>query len=357
MHRSVARFSTSLGAVAAFAALAACGDKVNPNVVIPVTQSTFLQTNLVSDTTSFGALTIDPALVNPWGMAFGSTGILWVANNGTGTSTLYAQDGAKQPLNVAIPSGTVGQPGVPTGLIFNSTTDFAIGSTGPALFIYAGEDGTIAAWNTAAGNNAALVATQAGAVYKGIAMASNGGANFLYLTNFKGNNVDVYDASFTFVKSFTDATIPAGFAPFGIQNINGSLYVTYAKQKAPDNEDDEAGPGNGFVDIFNPDGTMVRRFTSNGSLNSPWGIAVAPSGFGAFSGDILIGNFGDGLIGAYDPNTGALVDMLRAPGGTQIAIPGLWQLIFGPTTGSTTLFFSSGPDDESHGLVGTLTPR
>src|SRR5215472_6195109 len=175
MHRSVARFSTSLGAVAAFAALTACGDKVNPNVVIPVTQSTFLQTNLVSDTTSFGALTIDPALVNPWGMAFGSTGILWVANNGTGTSTLYAQAGAKQPLNVAIPSATAGQPGVPTGLIFNSTTDFAIGATGPALFIYAGEDGTIAAWNAASGSTASLVADHStqGAVYKGIAMAAN----------------------------------------------------------------------------------------------------------------------------------------------------------------------------------------
>jgi uncharacterized protein (TIGR03118 family) len=351
----------SLGAFAAFAALAGCGDKVNPNVVIPVavTQSVFLQTNLVSDTTSFGAVTIDPNLVNPWGMAFGSTGILWVANNGTGTSTLYAQDGAKQPLTVTIPSATAGQAGTPTGLIFNSTTDFAIGSTGPALFIYAGEDGTIAAWNTAAGNTAALVADHSaqGAVYKGIAMASNGGANFLYLTNFKQNNVDVYDASFKFVKSFTDATIPAGFAPFGIANISGNLYVTYAKQKAPDNHDDEAGPGNGFVDIFNPDGTMVRRFVSHGTLNSPWGIAVAPSGFGAFSGDVLIGNFGDGLIGAYDPNTGALVDMLRSPGGTQITIPGLWQLIFGPATGSTTLFFSSGPDEESHGLVGTLTPR
>jgi uncharacterized protein (TIGR03118 family) len=358
MHRSVARFSASLGAVAAVAALAGCGDKVNPNVVVAVAASTFQQTNLVADVASFGALTVDPSLVNPWGLAFGSTGILWVANNGTGTSTLYAQDGAKQPLTVAIPSATTGQAGKPTGTIFNSTSDFVIPGAGAAVFIFAGEDGTIAAWNATLGTTASLVANRsaAGAVYKGIAMASNGGANFLYLTNFKGNSVDVFDASYNFVRGFTDGTIPAGFAPFGIQNINGNLYVTYAKQLAPDNEDDQAGPGNGFVDVFAPDGTLIRRFASNGSLNSPWGIAVAPAGFGTFAGDILIGNFGDGLIGAYDPNTGALIDILRAPGGAQITLPGLWALVFAPG-GSTTLYFSSGPNDEAHGLVGTLTPR
>lgn len=358
MHRTVARFSASLGAVAALAALAACGDKVNPNVVVPVTTSAFVQTNLVADIASLGALTVDPSLVNPWGIAFGPTGILWVANNGTGTSTLYAQDGAKQSLTVTIPAATAGQHGVPTGTILNSTTDFVIQGAGPATFIFAGEDGTISAWNSNTANAATLVANRSanGAVYKGIAMASTGGANFLYLTNFKGNSIDVFDAGFNFVRSFTDGTIPAGFAPFGIQNINGNLFVTYAKQLAPNNEDDVAGPGNGFVDVFSPDGTMIRRFASNGSLNSPWGIAVAPSGFGGLSGDILIGNFGDGLIGAYDPNTGALVQLLRAPGGTQITIPGLWGLVFAPN-GSTTLFFSSGPSSEAHGLVGTLTPQ
>jgi uncharacterized protein (TIGR03118 family) len=365
MHRSVARLSASLGAVAALAALAACGDKVNPNVVVPiVTNATFLQTNLVADVASAGALTVDPGLVNPWGMAFGSSGTLWVANNGSGTSTLYAQGGAKQPLTVSIPSAVAGQPGMPTGMIFNSTNDFGLPTVNPgpalgaALFIWAGEDGTISAWNTNAGTTAALVANRSaqGAVYKGIAMASNNGANFLYLTNFKGNSVDVFDANFAFVRGFTDATIPAGFAPFGIQTINGNLYVTYAKQLGPDNKDDVAGPGNGFVDVFAPDGTLIRRFASNGSLNSPWGIAVAPAGFGDIAGDILIGNFGDGLIGAYDPGTGALIEILRAPGGTQITIPGLWSLTFAPN-GGPTLFFSSGPGSEAHGLVGTLTSR
>jgi uncharacterized protein (TIGR03118 family) len=358
MHRSVARFSASLGALAAVAALAGCGDKVNPNVVPIITTSAFVQTNLVADIASLGALTVDPSLVNPWGIAFGSTGILWVANNGTGTATTYAQDGSKQSLTVTIPSATAGQAGTPTGQIFNGTTDFVIPGAGPALFIFAGEDGTIAAWNTAGGGAATLVADRStnGAVYKGIAMASNAGANFLYLTNFKGGSVDVFDANYAFVKSFTDGTIPAGFAPFGIQNINGNLYVTYAKQLGPDNVDDDKGAGNGFVDVFAPDGTMIRRFVSQGSLNSPWGVALAPTGFGGLGGDILIGNFGDGAIGAYDPNTGALVQMLHKADGTQIAIDGLWGLVFAPNN-STTLFFSSGPQDEAHGLVGTLTPR
>jgi uncharacterized protein (TIGR03118 family) len=364
MHRSVARLSASLGAGAALAALAACGDKVNPNVVLPIVASTFLQTNLVADVISAGAPTVDPSLVNPWGMAFGSTGTLWVANNGTGTSTLYSQAGAKQPLTVTIPSAVAGHQGTPTGVIFNTSADFGLPSVnpgpnlGPALFIFAAEDGTISAWNTNTGNAAVLVADRSaqGADYKGIAMAANNGANFLYLTNFKANSVDVFDATFHFVRGFTDATIPSGYAPFGIQNINGNLYVTYAKQLAPAFTDDEPGPGNGFVDVFAPDGTLIRRFASHGSLNAPWGIAVAPVGFGDLAGDILIGNFGDGLIGAYDPTTGALVRILRGPGGTQITLPGLWALSF-PTGGAPTLYFSSGPGSEAHGLVGTLTPR
>ncbi|MGH7620662.1 MAG: TIGR03118 family protein [Gemmatimonadaceae bacterium] len=359
MHRSVARFSASFGAVATIVAVVGCGDKVNPNIVIPIVQArTFQQTNLVADVASLGALTVDPNLVNPWGLAFGSTGILWAANNGSGTSTLYAQDGAKQTLTVTIPGATAGEAGVPTGTLFNTTTDFVIPGSTAAAFIFAGEDGTIAAWNAASGSTASVVADRSAssAVYKGIAMASNAGANFLYLTNFKQNSIDVFDASYTFVRGFTDATIPAGFAPFGIQTIDGNLYVTYAKQLAPDNEDDQAGAGNGYVDIFSPDGTLIRRFASQGSLNSPWGIAVAPAGFGGLDGDILIGNFGDGLIGAYNPTTGAFVDFLRMTGGTQISIPGLWSLVFAPGS-STTLFFSSGPSSESHGLLGTLTPN
>ena len=181
-----------------------------------------------------------------------------------------------------------------------------IPSAGAALFIFAGEDGTIAAWNASTTTNAMVVAnrTTANAVYKGIAIASNSGASFLYLTDFKNNHIDVFDRSFQFVKSFTDPNVPAGYAPFGIANIGGQLFVTFAKQLGPDNEDDDPGVGNGFVDVFNSDGSLSKRFASNGRLNSPWAIAQAPSGFGPFSGAILVGNFGDGTIGAYDPTTG-----------------------------------------------------
>ena len=297
--------------------------------------------------------------MNPWGLAFGSTGILWSANNGTGTSTLYAQDGAKQSLTVSIPSATAGKPGVPDRHDLQLDDRFRdSGSTGAAAFIFAGEDGTIAAWNAAAGTNAALVADRSalGAVYKGIAMAANGGANFLYLTNFKGNGVDVFDANYNFVRSFTDATIPAGFAPFGIQTINGNLYVTYAKQLAPTTKTIKPARAMASSTSSVPrarsfaDSRRTVRSTRHGA--SPWHRPDSAR----FAGDILIGNFGDGMIGAYDPTTGAFIDLLRGTGGTQITIPGLWALVFAPG-GSTTLFFSSGPSSETHGLVGTLTPQ
>jgi len=187
-------------------------------------------------------------------------------------------------------------------------------------------------------------------------MTQNGGANFLYATNFHANAIDVYDRNFTLVNSFTDASMPAGFAPFGIASIGGKLYVSYAKQGPPDNTDDVAGAGNGFIDIFNPDGSLSRRLASNGNLNSPWAMVIAPTSFSRFAGDLLIGNFGDGLIGAYDPNTGAFIDNLRGADGNAIHIDGLWGLAFGPFPGSTVLYFASGPNEEAHGLVGTLTP-
>ena len=320
-------------------------------------ESGFVQTNLVSDIHAGGADLIDPNLVNAWGLAFNPNGILWVSNNGSGTSTLYNEAGIKQSLVVNVPAADGSPNGAPTGLIFNPTSDFVIPSSTTAHFIFAGEDGTIAAWS--GGTSAMIVSDRSGtgAVYKSIAMASNGGANFLYVTNFKQNEVDVFDASFNFVKSFTDPGVPAGFAPFGIHTIGGNLYVTFAKQKGPDNEDDEAGVGNGYVDVFSPDGTMIKRFASTGSLNSPWAVVLAPVGFGPVAGDILIGNFGDGLIGAYDPATGNFVGFLNGKNHQPLTIDGLWDLTFGPGAGAGTLYFSAGPADESHGLLGTLTPK
>jgi len=196
-----------------------------------------------------------------------------------------------------------------------------------------------------------------GAVYKAIAIASANGTNNLYVTDFHNARIDVYDGTFAYTRSFTDATIPSGFAPFGITNVNGLLYVAYAKQLAPDNKDDEAGAGNGYVDVFNPDGTLVSRFASNGKLNSPWAVAMAPSGFSGFAGAVRIGNFGDGRILAFDASTGGFIDYLRDSNANIITIDGLWALTFGPASGSTTMFFSAGPNDETNGLVGTITPR
>jgi uncharacterized protein (TIGR03118 family) len=351
-YHTFPRFARSAPAatLALALALGACSDNSVTNVVSPL--NAFTQTNLVAD--AGGASVTDPSLVNPWGIAFSPTGILWVSNNGTGTSTLYDSLGNKLSTVVTVP-GAGASAGTPTGVIFNATTDFSVGAAGPALFIFASEDGTISAWNGLTGNAITEVNRSSnGAVYKGVAMASNAGANFLYATNFKGNAVEMFDATFTMRGSFTDATVPAGYGPFGIANIGGQLYVTYAKQTA-DSMDDVAGVGNGFVDVFNADGTLARRFASGGRLNSPWAVAMAPTGFSAFGGDVLIGNFGDGLIGAYDPSTGNLADLLRTTNGSPVAIDGLWGLAFGPGTGSTTLYFAAGPDGEMHGLVGTLT--
>ncbi|MEP6730351.1 MAG: TIGR03118 family protein [bacterium] len=346
----------AIALIVAAATLAACNDNTSTNVV-PL-QNSFTQTKLVGDDAGGGATSTDPLLVNPWGLAFGPTGVLWVSNQGSGTSTLYNADGSKNSLVVQIPTTSAPTGGEPTGVIFNSTTDFNIPGAGTALFIFAGEDGVISAWNQTTVNGRVVADRSSDdAVYKGIAIAANGGASQLYATNFKGATIDVFDASFQYVKSFTDPNIPAGYAPFGIQTIDGQLYVTYAKQKAPDNEDDEPGVGNGYVDVFRPDGSVVGRFASNGKLNAPWAIAKAPSGFGGLSGAILIGNFGDGLIGIYDPGSGAFVDVLRDAAGAPIAIEGLWGLTFGPGSTSTTLYYSAGPSDETHGLLGTLTPH
>ena len=355
MERHVSSLRGSAIAVAGLTSmLAACSNTTTTNVAA----REYLETRLVADTAGLGAASVDSSLKNPWGMAFGPTGVLWVSDNHSGASTLYDTTGAKRALVVAVPSSGSATGGAPSGIVYNPTADFVIPGSSKALFIFAGEDGVISAWNASTGN-ATLVADRSGngAVYKGLALAANGGANFLFATDFKQNGVDVFDATFQFVKSFTDSTVPAGYAPFGIQAIGGQLYVTFAKQLAPANQDDQAGPGNGYVDVFNTNGTVVKRFATRGALNSPWGVALAPAGFGGFSGDLLLGNFGDGRIGAYDPATGSFIDFLRDGTANPIVIDGLWGLTFGPSPDSTTLFFTAGPDGEAHGLLGTLTAK
>src|SRR5438067_10559366 len=276
--------------------LAACSD----NTTTSVAAREYLETRLVADTAGLGAASVDTSLKNPWGMAFGPTGVLWVSDNHAGASTLYDTTGAKRALVVAIPSSGSATGGAPSGIVYNPTTDFVIPGGTKALFIFAGEDGVISAWN--AGSNATRVADRSanGAVYKGLALAANGGANFLFATDFKQNGVDVFDATFHFVKSFTDSTVPAGYAPFGIRAIGNQLYVTFATQLAPDNQDDEPGPGNGYVDVFNADGTLAKRLATLGTLNSRWGAVAATAGFGAYSRDPMVGTAADGRIGVSE---------------------------------------------------------
>jgi uncharacterized protein (TIGR03118 family) len=330
-------------------------------VASPARAQFYAQHNLVSD----GAIPadhIDPDLVNAWGLVASATSPWWVSDNGTGVSTLYnGNTGAKIPINatghVAIPGG------VPTGVVFNFTTGFHIPGDGTARFIFSSEAGIISAWS--GGLSAVVVADNSshGAVYKGLAIAQTTAGPFLYATNFHAGTVDVFDGSFSQVTTtgFRDPTLPAGYAPFGIQIIGGVVYVTYALQDATAH-DDVAGEGHGFVNAFDVAGNLLMRVASRDELNSPWGIAMAPAGFGKFSGDLLIGNFGDGRIHAFIPPTtpGGSFEShgpLHSTQGPPIEIDGLWALQFGNGAAAgptTTLFFTAGPVDESHGLFGTL---
>jgi uncharacterized protein (TIGR03118 family) len=327
----------------------------------------YQQRNLVSDG-SVPAEHVDANLVNPWGIAFNPNGVVWVANNQTGVATLYDGNGILQPLIVTIPPvpGS-NDPGNPTGIVFNGSDDFAIsiGSvSSPSRFIFASENGTIAAWSPDVDlTHAQLVIDNSAseAIYKGLAMAANGTGNFLYATDFHHGRIDIFNKEFqpaTLVGTFSDPDLPSGFAPFGIRNINGNLYVTYAMQDE-DKEDDVAGQGLGFVNVFDANGQLIRRLVSRGRLNAPWGLALAPADFGKFSNRLLIGNFGDGAINAYDLATGGFRGRLHQADGQGIAIEGLWGIGFGnglanqPTNG---LFFAAGPGDEAHGLYGRIEP-
>jgi len=354
----------SLGAsVLATAALAAAVLAVTAPAA---SDNVYTVTNLVSDQAGVAAHQ-DSHLVNGWGLDSLPQSPWWVANNETASTSLYRSDGTspRAPVNV---------PGHPTGLVANPTTSFRVtnGTTTAApLFIFATEEGKIFGWNPGIAPNDAVdahVTNTAGSIYKGLAIGSAGGANMLYATDFHNGHVDVFDADLQPADlpagAFADPSLPKGYAPFGIQNVGGTIVVTFAKQDA-DAEDEVAGQGLGFVDAFDTSGGLLGRIAQHGQLNAPWGIAQAPAqGFGRFSGDLLVGNFGDGEItafvhepdGTWDPD-----GQLRTGGGGKVlSIDGLWALQFGhgaltnngPTT---TLFFTAGPDDESHGLFGTIT--
>ena len=334
-----------------------CNKNGTPPAPTPGVAS-YQQVNLVADATGFGALRTDPKLVNAWGIAITPTGAFWISGNHSGSSLIYDTSGAQLLAPVNIPVGTDVNGASPTGVVFNNSPDFVIPNKGPGLFIYSTEDGILSAWNGNTGASAATVANRdsVDAIYKGLAIANDGGSNFIYVADFHNAKVDVFDKNFALIttKPFNDPQIPAGFAPFNIQNIGGQLYVTYAKQLAPDNEDDQPGAGNGFVDIYTPAGALVKRFVSQGALNSPWGITQAPATFGLLTDAILIGNFGDGHINVYDAN-GTYQGQLMT-NNIPISIPGLWAITFNNAfpNGADKLYFTAGQGGEAHGLFGYL---
>jgi uncharacterized protein (TIGR03118 family) len=346
-NHTISKTLLAVGAIAAVLGLASC-----KSTTTATSTSTYQVTNLVSDTIAeFPGTRSDPNLINAWGMAVDNAGNFYIAANNGGDLVVYDASGNQTHAAINVPSPTGSTGGTPNGVVVNSTTDF-----GGNIAITSTEDGIIAAWKT---GNAATVTVDNSAsntVYKGLAMASSGGKNYLYATDFHHGKIDVFDMNFAHVTlsgSFSDGSIPAGFAPFGIANIGGNIYVTYARQKVS-LHDDSAGAGMGYINVFKPDGTSGTRFASQGTLNSPAGLALAPAGFGDFKNDILIPNFGDGTISAYDIS-GNFVGQMKDQNGALIHIGGLWAIEFG-TSGAdlNTLHFNAGPNEETHGLVGII---
>ncbi len=348
-----------LAVVAAGAALA-LGSAVAPAQAAP-TANRFAQVNVASDVPGLAQIH-DPLVVNAWGLALSPTSPLWVANNGSDTATLYGGNGTTSPfvkraLEVAVTNGA------PTGQVFNGTSSFVVGTPpagGPAPFIFDSETGDITAWNPNASPTTALVTAHTdGAIYKGLALLQTASGPFLLAADFHHGRIDVFDGNWNHVNvgsAFTDPDLPAGYAPFDVFVSGSSVYVSYAKQDA-DAEDEIAGHNFGFVDKYTNFGQTVQRVASRGNLNAPWGMAIAPASFGRFAGSLLVGNFGDGKIGAYT-DSGDFLGFLRDNNNDIISIDGLWALLPGTanTGGTNAVWFSAGPDDESHGLVGVLRP-
>jgi uncharacterized protein (TIGR03118 family) len=328
--------------------------------------NTYVQHNLVSDQAGVADFQ-DPNLVNPWGICASATSPFWLSDNGTGLSTLYTSIGTPNATTKpAVPATiTTVAGGNPTGCVNNSTsTAFMVssgGKTASASFLFVTENGSISGWSSGVNAAQAIVVadnSKSGAVYKGMAIGTPpGGTPRIYAANFNAGTVEVYDQTWTTLAvAPVDPMIPAGFAPFNVQNLGGKLYVTYAKQNAAKNED-VAGAGNGYVSVFDLNGVLLTHLISGGNLNSPWGVAIAPANFGDFAGDLLVGNFGDGAINVYNPTTGAFIAQLQNAGGTAIHISGLWGLQVGNGGNggyADAVYFTAGPGGEAHGLFGVL---
>lgn len=349
----------------------------------PPPQSNYMLTYLVANSSAISALHTDPKLVNAWGLAFSPTAYAWIADAGSNYSALYDGNGnppssgysGTPPAYVTIPAGSSGTAG-PTGIVYNSTSGFDMpGTSDPATFIFATLGGSIEGWNQSVNANSAVVIynSASGAIFTGLTMATDGNGNYyLYAADFKNAKIDVFNSDFSPVTSgfnFYDSAIPAGYAPYNVQNIPNSsgtaqIYVTYAQPSATAQRV-AIGAGLGYVAVFNWDGTLISTLVSQGNLNAPWGVAIAPSNFGPMSGALLIGNFGDGAINAYNATTGASMGPLMLSSGKQLFVPGLWSIVFGNGVNNqptNTLFFTGGPDTQTAGvygridLAGTYTP-
>jgi uncharacterized protein (TIGR03118 family) len=386
LYRSItsrASVSAQLGIVCALTVAACGGGGGSASQGVPPAAMGFTDTALVSNNNAIFATakTIDANLQNPWGIAVAPGAPFWIADNNSNLSTLYSGVGANETqaitgspnIGIAIPASAAGVQANPTGQVYNGNGGFLIATSAgqeSSLFIFDGEGGTIAAWAKDSGATAVtayddgVVNGANHAVYKGLAIGTVGGAAFLYATDLHNNKVDVFDTNFSkpaaMQGKFVDPNIPAGFAPFGIQALNGNLYVTFAKQDSA-KHDETTGAGLGYVDVFDFSGNLVGQFASAGALNAPWGIAIAPAGFGSLQGDVLIGNFGDGTISIFSPNGTALANFegpLMSTAGQPLTFPGLWSLAFGNGDADkpvTTLFYTAGFADQTDGVFGGIT--
>ena len=378
--------SFAVGAVCALS-VAACGGGGggggSGSQMAQQTTTGFTDIALVSNKTGVVATntTLDANLSNPWGLATAPGLAFWIADNNSNVASLYSGTGQIQTnavtgsnaAAIAIPASAAGESANPTGQVYNGSGGFLV-ATGKgqetALFIFGGEGGTIAGWAKDSGATAATAyddGTVNGtnhAVYKGLALGTVSGASYLYATDLHNNKVDVFDTNFAkpaaMQGKFIDPAMPAGFVPFGIVTLNSQLYVTYAMRDTA-MHDEVAGAGMGYVDIFDFSGNFISRFASAGALNAPWGIALAPAGFGSFEGDLLIGNFGDGTINIFAPNGNSLATTmgpLTVNNGVILAVPGLWSLVFGDGDTDkpvTTLFYTAGLADQTDGVFGSIT--
>jgi uncharacterized protein (TIGR03118 family) len=327
----------------------------------PVNQ--YLVTNLTTNATTSAPFN-DVNLVNPWGLSRSSGGPWWVSDNGTGLSTLYSGTGSVIPLVVTIPAAQSGTMGSPTGTIYNGTQEFAVAAGKPAVFLFSTEDGTISGWNPGANPSEAIIVvneSQKGASFKGLTSAVINNQTYLYAADFTRGRVEVFNGMFQHVGSLEerfndDDDMPEGYAPFNVQNLGGNIYVAYARRGNGINEQD--GPGLGLVRVYSADGRTLLRLEHGDWFNAPWGLAIAPSDFGAYSHSILVGNFGNGWIAAFDPLTGKFQDYLRDSAGHILTIPGLWAISpgnDGKSGNATSLYFAAGGANELTGVLGTIT--